>query len=266
MTDNELNKLLKKANNERLFGETAEALAIYHRIYNEYPDNIDYLGLLASTYYEEKEYDVALEYCDKADTIDPDNANVLDLRGLIAYDKGDKKLAEEYYRKALKKEPLLIGCRLKLIRMLFEQERYENVVEECRFVLKNNDADRENYPIKEKTQLFVSYLYDVYSSLWRALVHLKEYKEAISVIHEYVKSCSTTVKDPYFFDREDDLLYKLYYLISDEENIAKYTDRWRNHYTMSEKYVESKKKYVEQDYILDFNPDNYEFDEKGRFL
>ncbi len=138
MTDKELGKLLRKAYKERLCGDNAEALAIYYRINNEYPDNITYIGLLAGTYYEEKEYDTALEYCDKADEIDPDNPNTLNLRGLIAYDKGDKESTEKYYRKALEKAPLLVDCRSELINLLFKEERYNEVVEQCQFVLENN--------------------------------------------------------------------------------------------------------------------------------
>ena len=266
MTGKEVKRLLNKANEERLYGDPAEALAMLHRLNNEFPNNITYLGLLASTYYGVKEYDVALEYCDKADTVEKDNPNTLDLRGLIAYEKGDKIATEEYYRKALDKEPLLVGCRLKLIRLLFEEKRYNEVVDECRFVIKNNDPDKENYPEKEKRGLYIKYLYDIYSCLWRSLVYLRRYQNAISIIHEYIASRSAYIKDPYFFDREDDLLFKLYYLIGDEEGIIKYTDRWINHYQMSEKYVASKKKDVEQGYLIDFNPDNYEVDEKGRFL
>lgn len=136
MTEKEVKKLLKKANEERLFGETTEALAILHHLHDAFPNDITYIGLLASTYYEQKEYDAAVDYCDKADAIDLNNPNTLDLRGVMAYEKG----------------------------------------------------------------------------------------------------------------------------------ITKYTDRWLNHYNMSEKYIASKKKDVEQGYILNPNFDNYETDEKGRFL
>lgn len=266
MTEKDVKKLLTKANNERLFGDTAEALAILHRLHNEYPNDITYLGLLASTYYDEKEYDIALEYCDKADQIEKNNANTLDLRGLIAYEKGGKRQAEEYYQKALDKDPLLIDCRLKLIDLLFEEKRYQEVVDECQFVLKNNDPDRNNYTVKELTSLFVSYLSRVYHYYWKALVELKQYKEAIPVVHEYIDLRSTTIKDPYFFDREEELLLKLYYLLGDKENTDKYEDRWKNHYSMSDRYINSMKKDTEQGYIIEPNFDNYEIDEKGRFL
>lgn len=51
MTEKEIEKLLKKANNERLFGDTAKALAILHQLHTEFPKEKKYIGLLASTYY-----------------------------------------------------------------------------------------------------------------------------------------------------------------------------------------------------------------------
>jgi len=259
MTEKEVKRLLKKANEEWLFyNNVAESIAILQRVHNEFPNEIKYLGLLASYYYKAGEYDLALECCDKADSIDLNNANTLDLRGLIAYEKKDKKQAEIYYREALQKEPLLVECRLKLIELLFDEERYEDTIIECQFILKFNDPDRENYSEKDKKNIFLNYLSIVYFRYKDSLIYLKRYEEAIVVIQEYIKSRSTTIKDPYFFDIDDRLLLKLYFVINDQEGIDKYTDRWLNFYKVDPINIDRYKKDAEQGYLLSLNPDNYQ--------
>lgn len=105
MTEQERDKLLEKANIERMFGDTAKAIAILHQLISEFSKEKMYLGLLASSYYSNGELNLALEYCEKALEFDPQYPQIFELKGLISYAKDHKEEAEIEYNKALKMDP-----------------------------------------------------------------------------------------------------------------------------------------------------------------
>ena len=263
MTEKEIEKLLKKANNERLFGDTAKALAILHQLHTEFPKEKKYIGLLASTYYGKGEKEIALEYCEKALALDPNYKEIYELKGMIAYLMGDIVRAEQFYKKALEIDPLFAGDRIRLAQLYFEQKQYEQVIEECSFILKNNDIERWSYTIEQKDILLINWLLSTYSLLWQAFIELKEYKKAIETITEYLKFASCTVKDPYYFHQEDELLFKLYYLIGDQKKFEEYKDRWLHFYKVVQGRVLGMQKDADQGYIITTNFDNYNIDENG---
>ena len=61
MTEQEVEKLLQKISNQRMFGEAKKAIANLHILNNEFPKNKQYLALLANTYLDVDADDAALE-------------------------------------------------------------------------------------------------------------------------------------------------------------------------------------------------------------
>ena len=263
MTEKEAEKLLNRANYERLFGDTAKTLAILHQLNSEFPKEKKYLGLLASTYYSKGELDLALEYCKKALELDSNYKEIYELKGLIAYAKDHKEEAEIEYKQALKIDSKFALARVRLIQLYFEKKEYNKVTEECWFILNKIVPDRLSYDKEKKSKLNNDYLNIVYYNLWKALIEQHKYEEAAKVIIEYKDFASSYIKDPYFFDKEDELLFKLFYLLDDKEKTNYYKNRWLNFYKVVPSLIDGMKKDAKQGYIINMNPDNYNIDENG---
>ena len=265
MTEQEVEKLLKEANNERLFGDTAKTLAILHQLNSEFPKEKKYLGLLASTYYSKGELDLALEYCKKALELDSNYKEIYELKGLIAYAKDHKEEAIIEYKKALKIDSKFALARVRLIQLYFEKKKYNKVTEECWYILNKIVPDRFSYDKEKKKILDIDYLNIVYTNLWKSLIEQHKYEEASKVIIEYKDFASSFIKDPYFFDEEDQMLFKLFYLLDDKEKTDYYKNRWLNFYKVVPSLIYGMKKDAKQGHITDMNLDNYNIDKNGDF-
>ncbi|MBX4132126.1 tetratricopeptide repeat protein [Frischella sp. Ac48] len=263
MTEQEADELLEEVNYERLFGDTAKAIAILHQLNLEFPQEKMYLGLLASCYYSNGELDLALEYAEKALALDSNYKEIYELKGLIAYAKGDQEEAEMAYQQALKIDPQFALARVRLMQLYFEKKEYNKVTDECWFILNKIVPDRLSYDKEKKSKLNNDYLNIVYYNLWKALIAQRKYDEAANVIIEYKDFASSYITDPYFFDKEDELLFKLFYLLDDKEKTDYYQNRWLNFYQVVPSLIDGMKKDVEQGYITNMNPDNYNIDEYG---
>lgn len=265
MTEQEADKLLEEVNYERLFGDTAKAIAILHQLNSEFPQEKMYLGLLASCYYSNGELDLALEYAEKALALDPHYPAIFELKGLIAYAKGDQEEAEIAYQQALKIDPQFALGRVRLMQLYFEKKEYNKVTEECWFILNKIVPDRLSYDKEKKRKLNNEYLLIVYINLWKALIAQHKYEEAANGIIERKDFASSYIKDPYFFDKEDEMLFKLFYLLDDKEKTDYYQNRWLNFYQVVPSRIDGMKKDAKQGYITNMNPDNYNIDEYGHF-
>ncbi len=261
MNNKEVDKLLKQANKERLFGDPAKSIAILHQLVNAFPKEIKYLELLASSYYELREYELALEYCNKIQELDLQNKEQLELRGMIANEKGDKELAIDYYKQALALDSHFNDCRMKLIEIYKEQKDYEKIESESKFILEDQKGYLEKYEVKKRNLLDWYYLVNNY--LWTALVAQKKYEEAVNAILIYKEYLQPATQDIYAFSEEDDKLYKLYHLLKDKEKIEAYKTRWLEFYKVPPGRVTGMEKDADQGYILEMNPENYGFDQYG---
>ena len=265
MTEQEADELLEKVNYERLFGDTAKAIAMLHQLNSEFPQEKMYLGLLASCYYSNGELDLALEYAEKALALDSNYKEIYELKGLIAYAKGDQEEAEIAYQQALKIDPQFALGRVRLMQLYFEKKEYNKVTDECWFILNKIVPDRLSYDKEKKRKLNNEYLLIVYINLWKALIAQRKYEEAANVIIDYKDFASSYIKDPYFFDKEDEMLFKLFYLLDDKEKTNYYQNRWLNFYQVVPSRIDGMKKDAKQGYITNMNPDNYNIDEYGHF-
>ncbi|OXG09325.1 tetratricopeptide repeat protein [Flavobacterium araucananum] len=263
MTQQEIEKLLQKISNQRMYGETCKALANLHVVSNAFPDEKIYLALLASTYMEAEVDDAAAEYCNKALAIDPNYPEANEILGMLAEKNNRFEQAEEYYQKTLAENIYFRNGHLRLVLLYYTQSRYDELVKEAEFMFQNFDKQRDNYTSNEKRNLNYDWLYLISARLISALIRLEEYEKAIKYILERLNTAKSCIEDPYHFHQDDEKLYKLYYLLDNKEKIAEYEDRWLNHYKVPLSDIEGMQKDVQQGYIESINMDNYNIDKNG---
>jgi len=265
MSKLDVQKTLKKIARKRMFGEPEVAISLLNQLHQEYPQEKKYLGLLASSYYGLWEFDTAKDYIQEALELDPNYYEMYELLGMMAYLNNNKEEAESYYFKALSINPKAPQIRVRLMDLYYEEEKYEQVIEQGEYVLNQIIPDRMTFDIDKRKDIHFDYSYVLYFSIYKALIQLKRYQKAIHIIEDYKELEKPTIKDPYYFNHEDDLLLKLYYLVGNKEKTEEYRDLWLNHYKVPVSRVVGAEKDAEQGYILDMNRDNYQIDEKGNF-
>lgn len=266
MKKQEVEKLLQKISNQRMFGETDKALANLHLLNNEFPKDKKYLGLLASTYMDAEADDEAREYCEKALAIDPNYPEAHEILGLLAEKKNETEKAEEYYRKSIAHDIYFRNGHLRLLLLHYTKSNYQAVVKETEFMLQNFDKERNSYTPERKRKIYAEWLVLVYARGTSALIRLGQYEKAIGYINEKIQFSKTYIKDIYQFHREDEKLYKLYYLQGNKKKVAEYENRWLNHYKVPLSKIVGMQKDVEQGYIESMNIDNYTIDENGHLV
>lgn len=234
----DLEKALKDAKEYRDSLDLDNAIAILHQVTNKYPKD-NYFYLLAATYLEAGEVDSALEYADKALEMNNQNKEAYELKGFIFEEQNSLEEAESMYLKVLEIDYDYYDVREKLVELYLEQERYEDVIKQCEFVLSYKKFDfstQKNLIESTGWKGFIIYL-------CRAHIHLKQYEEAIKNLLRYKElEIQAGVYGEYDFFNTDSKLYKLYLLAKNEDGIAEYKNLLLNHYELSEddlKKVES---------------------------
>lgn len=265
MSKLDVQKTLKKIARKRMFGEPEVAISLLNQLHQEYPQEKKYLGILASSYYGLWEFGVAKEYIQEALDLAPNYYEMYELLGMIAYLEKDKEQAENYYFKALAINPQIAEIRLRLMQLYYEDKKYEQVVEQGEYILNQIIPDRMSFDIDKRKTIDSDYSHSVYFNLYCALIQLKRYSEAIQILEEYKEFQKPTVKDPYFFDRIDRILLKLYVATHNKEKTEEYRALWLNHYKVVSSYVKGLFKDAEEFLILTSNENNYQIDEDGNY-
>lgn len=258
MNKKELNSLLSKAKRCRSYGDYADALALLHQVVENYPEPI-YYYLLASTYYESGESEIAIQYADIALLKNPEYKEVYELKGMIYDNDKDYALAQQMCLKALKIDPEFINVRKLLIGMLAEQGRHENVIAEC--ALFPEKYKFEAYKDKAP-HFFVEFMF-YETMLENSYIHLKQYQNVIQVVKEYIEVFRFYHnKENYSLADSDKLLYKLYYLLKDRDGMLMVKKKWKEYYKVNDEYIHSLEKDAEQGYLTTVNVENYKIDTK----
>lgn len=86
-------------------GRPDEAWNLCRKILKRQPNNFDILNLFGVLHYQKKDYDSALEYWKKAVAINPSNVEVLHNLGLVFYNTGQFDEAASYFKKAVSLNP-----------------------------------------------------------------------------------------------------------------------------------------------------------------
>lgn len=257
MNDQEIEKLLQKISNQKMFGEPEKAIANLHILNNEFPKEKKYLALLASSYLDADSVEVAEDYCAKALEIDPNYPEVFELKGLIAEKRGDDELAEKYYKESISKGiPFKMG-HLRLVLLYYKLEKYDDAIKEAEYLLANFDVDRNEYAADKQRQIFAQWLSFAYNRLYSSLIRTGQYEKAAMKIKEFIAFRANYVSDPYQFLTEDEILFKLYHALNDEEKMKEIAEKMLNHYMVPESVINSMKKDAEQGYLESANPENY---------
>jgi tetratricopeptide (TPR) repeat protein len=248
MNKKEVNNLLLKAKKCREYGEFPEAIAILHQIVNEHPEDV-YCYLLASTYFETREIELAMEYAEKALEINDKNKEAYELKGIIFEKEDELEKAEEMYLKALEIDYDFYEVRDRLVQLyLWKQERYLDVIKQCEFVFSYKKFDfSTRKKLTDSIKWEVSFSYPLYHSY----IHLREYEKAIKVLLKYKEFTEKAgVSGNYNLHREDELLYKLYFVTNNKAGTEEYRDRWMNFYKIKKERLDMMEKEAMSGIIL----------------
>jgi tetratricopeptide (TPR) repeat protein len=225
MNKGTIDSLLKEAKNFRKQKEFAEALAILHRVVNDKPNDAIYKYLLASTYFEADNMEMAKEYAHEIIQNDPNYKEAYELSGLINFKEEKYIEAEKEFIKALEIDPLFHNARYNLILLYFKQlKNYEKVEIHCKFMLANRDTDRNSLSQRQKHKIFMEWGAVAMGGVWYALAKQKKYSEAIDAIKEYIEFSMSTEKHVRLsqYANEYSDIYKFYYLMGDKKNQEEY--------------------------------------------
>lgn len=105
----------------------AKAVTYYEQVKAIEPANVNTLLLIASSYYNLKQYQPALDNIQMALSIEPDNLDALNDAKTIAYQLNNKELTLEYLQKALFIKEGEEELR-EITNLLFEMKRYQDMI------------------------------------------------------------------------------------------------------------------------------------------
>lgn len=172
------------ANTERV----EKARDLYRELTEKDAQNVSHHLELAQIQHQLKEYEEALATCETALALEPQNANILYIKGVILYSKGDLIMAIAALTQALNADSNMCEALLKRAEILFEmgdtneakkdtgyiieaqkgleeeallltariefaQENYDQCIDQCYQVIKTNPFQKEAYLLWSKAYL-----------------------------------------------------------------------------------------------------------------
>jgi tetratricopeptide (TPR) repeat protein len=248
MNDKEVKKQLSEAKKYRNNGDFAESLAILHQINNEYPENVTYRYLLASTYYESMNTDAAQRYTQEAIALDSNFKQNYELLGDIYSKEGNLEKARENYEKAYQLDSQYLTVGEKLIQLYLKIKHYEGVVEVCNHMMSYIHVDPSTAKSRALTSIYLGCL--LYKS-W-AQVYLKQYDNGIETI-EAMKALENELKLPSYkhrFKNEDEALFKMYFKLTIPKKTEEYINILKSEYSYNEETIKKLEEEAQQDIIL----------------
>lgn len=248
MEEKEVKKLLSEAKKKRNYGDFAEALAILHQVNNDFPENVTYRYLLASTYYESMNAEAAQRYVEEAIALDGSFKENYELLG-DAYEKqGDIDKAIESYEKAYSMDNKYLSVSEKLIQLYLKTGNYEGVLTHCDMIMSYIPVDVSTAKARALTSIYFGCV--LYKG-W-ALVYLKRYEEAVHEI-EREKQLHKETNAPSYrnqFKDNDEALYKLYIKLNILPKIEEYKGKLFNEYSCTPEHLKKLEAEADQDIIL----------------
>jgi len=236
MEEKELKKQLSEAKKKRNNGEFAEALAILHQVNNEFPQNVTYRYLLASTYYESMNAEAAKRYVEEAIELDGSFKENYELLGDIFEKEGNLKKAAEFYEKAFAFDHQYLSVSEKLIQLYITTENYAGVMAHCNTIMSYIPVDVSTAKARALTSIYLSCV--LYKG-W-ALVYLNNYEDAVKEISRR-KELYIDTKAPIYprmFKDDDEALYKLYIKLNDLPKVEEYKGKLISEYNYTGEQLE----------------------------
>lgn len=248
MEEKDVKKQLSSAKKHRNTGEFAEALAILHQINNDFPHNVTYRYLLASTYYESMNVEAAQKYVEEAIKMDETFKENFELLGNVYEKQGHLDKAIESYKKAFSMDHKYLSVSEKLIQLYLKAGNYQGVLDHCNMIMSYIPIDTSSMKARILTsKYFACVLYKGW-----ALVYLKYYEQAAEEITRR-RQLHTETKSPSFpnqYKDDDETLFKLYIKLNDVQKIEEYKDKLVNEYNCTPENLEILKAEADQDIIL----------------
>ncbi|WP_106916014.1 tetratricopeptide repeat protein [Chryseobacterium aurantiacum] len=248
MNEKEVKKHLSDAKKYRNNGEFAESLAILHQVNNEFPENVTYRYLLASTYYESLSMDPAKRYVEEAIALDANFKENYELLGDIYQKEGDLEKAQINYEKAYDLDSQYLTVGEKLIQLYLKTKNYEGVVKVCDNMMSYIPVDASTAKSRALTSVYLGCI--LYKS-W-ALAYLKDYTNAAKEI-ENIKAMDKQMGLPTYPDmyrNEDEALFKIYYKLKNTEKEEEYRNLLTNAYKYGTEAIQKLETEADQDIIL----------------
>ncbi|MEN9917675.1 MAG: hypothetical protein RL662_111 [Bacteroidota bacterium] len=222
--------LLLEARIYREQGQFADSLGKLHQVVEAFPDNTDYLYLLAATYLEAKNTDAAKDYAEQLLKLNPQYKQSLELLGIIAENNRDYENAEGYYQQALIIDPNFHNARFRLIKLYDEHIHNDVAIEEnCRYMLMHRDSDKDSLSMRKKKQILLAWYAFVQDRLIIALAKQGKYKKAIEERLKYINYAMNSDKKMqymYFINEYNDI-YKYYYLSEDFKGLEEFKEQYK---------------------------------------
>ncbi|WP_326983211.1 hypothetical protein VUJ46_01300 [Chryseobacterium sp. MYb264] len=248
MNEKEVKKYLSDARKHRSNGEFAESLALLHQVNNEFPENVTYRYLLASTYFESMSTEPAKKYVQEAIALDAGFKENYELLGDIYQKEGDVELARTNYEKAYDLDSHYISVNEKLIQIYLKIKNYEGVIKVCDHLMSIIPVDTSSAKARALTSIYLGCL--LYRS-W-ALVYLKDYESAVKQIED-IKTMDKETGVPSYpgmYKNEDESLFKLYYRLKNTEKAEHYRNLLREEYGYGEEAIRKLETEADQDIML----------------
>lgn len=248
MDEKEVKKQLSEAKKKRYNGEFAEALAILHQINNDFPQNVTYRYLLASTYYESMNTEAAQRYTEEAIKLDENFKENYELLGDVFEKEGNIDKAIACYEKAYAFDHQYLAVSEKLIQLYLKTGNYEGVLAHCEEIMSYIPVDAATAKARALTSIYFGC--NLYKG-W-ALVYLNRYEEAIKEISGrrelHIQTKLPTYPNQYKDDDEE--LYKLYIKLNNLPKVKEYKDKLVGEYNYTEEHLKKLEAEANQDIIL----------------
>lgn len=132
-------------------GNIQQAENLYKEILSIQPDNINALHFLGVVHYQNKHYDLAIEYIEKALRINPAYADAYNNLGLALQGKGKLNEAIMCYQKAIELNPGFETAYSNLRNLLLESGYVDKSIRDYKAALINCINFMENKPVESKT-------------------------------------------------------------------------------------------------------------------
>ena len=231
--DKNIKKLLVEAKVYREKGLFDKVLGNLHQIVDEYPNNLQYKYLLASSYFEAGSEDSGKYYAKEIIEAEPNSKEAFELLGLICVKNAEYEEAKSYFKKALNIDPDFHNARMSLIRLYDKHLQNDQEMEKnCEYMITHRDSDKDTYSMKKKLSIILDWYAFVYSRLKEALARQGKYERAIEVCEEYIRFDTSSSKQPNPSEliNEYGSIYKFYYLMKDKEKLEKFKERYKSIY------------------------------------
>ena len=142
--------LLIDASRQKILGNTARAITLYHDAIQKDPSNDAAHYELAKLHAQNGEYEDALEYAQTATSLDPDNMRYQMVLADVFTLKGEQEKAIEIHETLARKHPEQLNLQEQLLNAYLQNERYDEAIEVLEHIESLQGPSRETSMQKQQ--------------------------------------------------------------------------------------------------------------------